>query len=270
MTNRIHLSLAGFSITLTAGEADLLQNLAGRFRNFLSAPIRKPDLALSIERVAVENFISPSSGIMEVEWSVENGRMRFRSTYEEASLDLASRRGTIRLAAANGDPENFLRVFLAYGCLQSGGLTMHSSGAVREGSAYLFFGPSGAGKTTIARLSESVGLGVLGDDIVALRKEAGTYVAYSLPFGNREDFAERLALRAPIAAMYRLRKAAQHEVRPLTRVQAVTEMIAAVPFIHVRTGLTHQALAVCQDLQRTLRVCELAFYPHATVWEVIA
>lgn len=262
------VALAGFHIRLVTAHPELLTRWRTRFARFTCDSAAEPAITLEVHREPVAHFISPASGVMEIDWSVRAGRLTFRSTYEQAALDLTAGRGEVALAP-EGDPENLLRVYLAYQCLMDGGLVMHSSGAVRDALAYLFFGPSGAGKTTIALISERAGYAVLGDDIVAIRKEAGRFWAYSLPFGNREDFGARQSLHAPLAALFRLRKAPAHAIGELPQVQALTELIAATPFIHVQKELTERALLVCQELQSTLPVKQLFFYPHESLWELL-
>ena len=68
--------------------------------------------------------------------------------------------------AAFEEVEYFLRVIYALLVFQAGGLLFHAAGIVRDGQCYLFFGHSGSGKTTVARLS-STDL-VLNDDLVVL------------------------------------------------------------------------------------------------------
>ena len=297
----LDLTLAGFHIRLLTPDPALRQRWSSRFNAFLLAtpPPLSPaegSLVLTVTRRPVDHFLSLASNVMELRWSLHADRLTFASSFEEGELDLAAGVGHVELAV-EGDPENLLRVYLAYRCLQHGGLLMHSSGAVRNGWAYLFFGPSGAGKTTIALLSEKAGYPVLGDDIVALRPfppslPLGTpspfpgepaladlrlgrgqggerFFAYSLPFGNREDFAPRKNLRAPIAALYRLQKSTEQRIAPLPGVQALTELISATPFIHIDAALTEQALAVAQSLQRAVPVRQLLNYPPPSVWSVL-
>src|SRR5262249_12282362 len=67
-----------------------------------------------------------------------------------------------------GIGENFLRVLVAYRLLELGGAVLHSAGVADGDGAFLFLGPSGAGKTTLSRQSEAQGRTVLSDDLNAL------------------------------------------------------------------------------------------------------
>jgi hypothetical protein len=133
--------------------------------------------------------------------------------------------------------ENFLRVLVAYRLLELGGVILHSAGVVRGGGAYLFLGRSGAGKSTVARLSLDRGAEVLSDDLNALlpaaagRAAAGSQV-HKLPFTG--DLGGRRAARPPVplAALVRLEKHTRDECRPLSRAEALACMLTCSPFVN--------------------------------------
>jgi hypothetical protein len=140
-----------------------------------------------------------------------------------------------QLFAADGDLlalplviENYLRIIAAYASLMKGGLLVHSAGVIADGEAYLFLGPSGAGKTTMSRLALDSGAGVLSDDInIVLPSGSGAIRAGAVPFagelgnsclvqegdyrlgglfwlrkGGRSVDAEPMALSAQLARLY--------------------------------------------------------------------
>src|SRR5574341_558769 len=78
-----------------------------------------------------------------------NGRIDFESHYERGWADRAAKRGELVLRT-RGDPENYLRVLYAWLCLEESGIVLHAAGVISEGKGYVFFGPSGNGKTTIS------------------------------------------------------------------------------------------------------------------------
>jgi len=131
--------------------------------------------------------------------------------------------------------ENFLRVLVAYRLLDLGGAVLHSAGVVRDGAAYLFLGRSGAGKTTVARLSQEQGAEVLSDDLNALcagAAGAGCSVL-KLPFTG--DLGERRALRpaAPLGALLRLAQDTVDALAPLSHAETLACMLACAPFVNV-------------------------------------
>lgn len=128
--------------------------------------------------------------------------------------------------------ENFFRVLAAYRLLETGGAILHSAGVVRGGGAFLFLGRSGAGKTTISRLSEARGATVLSDDMNALVLDGGRPAVAALPFTG--DLGDRGSApsRHPLHALVRLEKAAEDGLLPLSRAEAAACLFACSPFVN--------------------------------------
>jgi hypothetical protein len=98
------------------------------------------------------------------------------------------------------------------------GLALHASAALREGRAYVFAGPGGAGKSTaLARMAEA-GAKPLADDLVLLRRVSGSWLVWGPPLERnvrRKGYAPRKG--APIAAlMIPARGNSRLELEPLT------------------------------------------------------
>ncbi|MFC2061573.1 hypothetical protein ACFLUV_03595 [Elusimicrobiota bacterium] len=79
--------------------------------------------------------------------------------------------------------DSLLRIIYSYLLVKNSGFLMHAAG--HKGRVYT--GPAGSGKTTSVRGKK----GILGDDIIALKKEEGTWHIYSTPFtGEFEGMVE--------------------------------------------------------------------------------
>ena len=94
------------------------------------------------------------------------------------------------------------------------GLLLHACGVVRGREALLFSGPSGAGKTTIARLMQGTpDVRVLSDDRIALRPTESGFRAYGTPWHG--DAPLSLSDSAPLRAIHLIHHARGIEVEPL-------------------------------------------------------
>jgi hypothetical protein len=104
---------------------------------------------------------------------------------------------------------------------------------VRQGAAFLFLGRSGAGKTTVARLSLARGAEVLSDDLNALIAPAGGCAVLKLPFTG--DLGERRALRPPLplGGLLRLEQDSVDALTPLSRAETLACLLACAPFVNV-------------------------------------
>jgi hypothetical protein len=197
--------------------------------------------------------------------------------------------------------ENFLRVLVAYRLLELGGAVLHSAGVVKDGAAFLFLGRSGAGKTTVARLSLAQGADVLSDDLNAViaagwgtgavsGTAAGVGAAGSsraagdaditatagcavlkLPFTG--DLGERRAVRPPVplGGLLRLEQAAADALVPLSRAETLACLLACTPFVnrdpHRRERLEQVLLALAAAAAP--RAYTLRFSLGGGFWSII-
>ncbi len=193
-------------------------------------------------------------------------RLLFVAPHEAGWLDLGTRQARL-LLRTQGTVENFLRVVTAWSALERGGLLLHSCGVVRGGCAFVFFGASGTGKSTVAGLSRA--WTVLSDDLVLIERGETGYVAGGVPFRGSAWDAPRTNLQAPLAGLYALCQAPEHALRPLAHPEATARLAAAAPFVtHCATSAA-AVLATCAALAAQVPVAELSFRRDATFWEAI-
>ena len=148
-----------------------------------------------------------------------------------------------------------------------GGLPLHAAGVVAHGRGLAFFGPSGAGKTTLAETSPHP---VLSDELVAL----GPGVAPGPPSLVRSGFWGEGPERgrpgsAPLAALVALDRGPGFALTRLGPVEAVRGLTAAVP-VPLAAPLWSRALAVAAATVTRVPVYRMAWTPAAPPWERLA
>lgn len=89
----------------------------------------------------------------------------------------------------------------------------------------MLFGESGAGKSTIAAISQ---LPVLSDEIVAVTIAGGRAVARTTGFGDELYAAAPVGAAKPIAAFVQLAKSDRFEVTPLERAEALRSLLKVI------------------------------------------
>jgi hypothetical protein len=177
---------------------------------------------------------------------------------------------------------------VAYRLLEIGGVVLHSAGVVRNGAAFLFLGRSGAGKTTVARLSLAAGAEVLSDDLNALclaralpgdgaAGAAGVTgvgagcVVVKLPFTG--DLGERRAVRPPVplGALLRLEQDVADALAPLSRAETLGCLLTCAPFVNVDPYRRDRLQQVLLDLLAAgaPRACSLRFSLRGGLWSTI-
>jgi len=109
---------------------------------------------------------------------------------------------------------------------REGALEVHACGLVIGGRALLFSGQSGAGKSTTARLwrRARAGVRVLSDDRIVLRERRGRFWAFGTPWHGDGMLAAPQA--RPLRALFFLRHARRHELRPLAPAEAAARLFA--------------------------------------------
>jgi len=167
--------------------------------------------------------------------------------------------------------ENFLRVVVAYRLLELGGLVVHSAGVVDGDAAYLFLGRSGAGKTTLSRLSEAAGRTVLSDDLNALLPAAagGGLQVEKLPFTGDLGDRRRGAPPFPLAALLRLEKAPEDSLRELSTAGAAGQLLACSPFVNVDPHRRERVAEIAAGLARRAPAAVLAFSLSGGLWSIL-
>jgi hypothetical protein len=101
---------------------------------------------------------------------------------------------------------------------------LHCCGIGIDGKAYLFAGPSGVGKTTIARLWRNHGARLMNDDRMLVRKMAQGLIASATPWHGDEKEIHPEPL--PLGGVFFLEQAPTNEVLPLSAAQAIARFMA--------------------------------------------
>lgn len=137
-------------------------------------------------------------------------------------------------------------------------------------AAYLFWGPSGAGKTTVAGLSQQAGIGVvLNDDLVLVRRVGGAWRAHGTPFTNPTQTGPGRPGQAPLLAVLHLSKGRDPEVLPLTPSDALARVAAGLPVVMAEPAWAARALAIAMRMVREVPQVELAFRRDRPFWPAI-
>ena len=111
---------------------------------------------------------------------------------------------------------DFYRQLLRYD-----GMMLHASAVAVNGKAYLFFGPSGVGKSTHTQLWRYCipGSFILNDDKPALRQHDGAWYAYGTPWSGKQDMSVNVGM--PVAGICLLQQAENNWIAPLDGKEAI-------------------------------------------------
>ncbi len=261
------LAVGGIGIRLLVNDSALADALRHRYRDFP---------AEGMIHMAVKVIYHPPQGqaltslaaSREAGIEFQGGILRFIQPGFDGYVDEAA--GVAYLEFSSPYPqeeiEYFIRVIVALLAYQSNGIMFHAAGIARRGRAYLFFGHSGSGKTTVSRLSQNDK--VLNDDLVLLMPGALGWVAYATPFWNPTQ-VQPSPCSAPVTGLYRLVQDRQVYLEPMGSGQALAELVSNVPVIPVDAARSLGLLAIGRRLLAQVPAYRLHFLPDDSFWQVV-
>ncbi len=256
------LSIAGIGVVVRCSDALLAAELQQRYLEFPAA-----DVAQLTAEVHLTGQLR-TTALLDTGTTFHDGVLHFTAPGYEGFIDEKAGEAQLRLSSAQPleDVDYLLRVAYALLALRAGGLLFHAAGIVRRGRGYLFFGHSGSGKTTVARLS--LGDLVLNDDLVLLMPKGQRWVVHATPFWNPSQIRPTCR-SAPLAAMFRLVQDREVYLEEMGRGEALAELVANVPVIPADPARSHKLLEVGRRLLRQVPIYRLHFLPDASFWRVV-
>jgi len=269
MTNEnrqlITISIAGIPAALFIEESSVFTRLEERYKSFTSK--ERPEFDIYIKTLPTPvsaNFMA------EVVFCYENAgnKVTFELPGFKGDIDLAERKANLITSDFRvvETTDYLLRVIYALIVFKKGGVLFHGAGIIRNGETYLFFGHSGAGKSTVARLSPNDI--VINDDLVVLLPQAGKWVVYATPFWNPTQ-VRPVPTSAPLKGLYRLVQDKQVYLEPLGAGQGLAEVISNIPVIPDNPYLNIELFSRGKDLLDNTPAFLLHFLPDDSFWRVL-
>ncbi|MBN1668449.1 MAG: hypothetical protein JW862_15245 [Anaerolineales bacterium] len=264
------LVIAGTAVSVRCDVAALAARLAERYARHLDARVA----LLQIE-IRWTGYLRQDSRL-DVGLELAGGCARFTAAGYQGQIDLSSGQAWLELSARQPveEVDYFLRVCYALLVFEQGGLLLHAAGIQRAGRSYLFFGHSGAGKTTIARLSAQLPqTSILNDDLVIVMPGETGYLVYATPFWNPTqvppDIHQQPQAGLPLTGLYRLVQASQVHLEALEAGKGLAELISNVPVIPADPQRNPALLERLGQLNAQVPVKALHFLPDASFWQFI-
>ena len=257
------LEIAGFPVRVDADDADIVNSLQQRYESFLSDGV--PILGVEIHTRKVNR----PPNLFDVPVQFHQQGLTFAHKRYQGQIDLQASKAIVSVESFSpaDDIEYFLRMVYSLLIFENRGVLFHSAAIVRNNHAHLFFGLSGSGKTTAARLSENYL--VLNDDLVALVDCDTHWQVFGTPFWNPSQ-VEPSASSAPLCMLLRLVQDPQVYLEPLSPAQGMAEMITSIPLINADPSRTHELVKRCRSLMDSVPVYRLHFRKDNSFWNVIA
>jgi hypothetical protein len=148
------------------------------------------------------------------------------------------------------------------------GLLIHACGVIKEGKGYVFAGPSGAGKTTMARLWAGFeDVVVLGEECLVLSETGANFRVSGTPWAGEAGYTSPLG--APLAGIYFIHHAKRNTVLPLTIDKALEALLARSFLTTYEVETAQGSLDFCLELVRKVPAYSFGFLPDTGAVELI-
>jgi hypothetical protein len=249
-------------VLLRTSDRPLAAMIERRFHRFVQ-PAAHPQFEFDITVPSTDAFDADAD--LQVRrngdcWHLTRGDFHAEWSVEE-------RRGRIHQAATPYAIDSVLRIVHSIVLSKEGGFLLHAASAIRGGRAFLFTGPSGAGKTTIAKLAPADAV-LLSDEISYVRRDGDGYTAYGTPFAGELGESGAPA-QAPVAALFALGRGAGNDHVPLAPAAAVRTLLRNILFFADEQALVDRLFATVCHFAERVPVHRLDFAPDARVWDTI-
>jgi len=190
------------------------------------------------------------------------GDLEIRHHEFVASTQLSRRQGSIARRTAAGFPlEISLRTAMCALLPGSGGVALHAAGLEIAGRGLVFFGPSGAGKTTLANASP---FPVLSDELVAVTGRPWRLCSTGF-WGEMSRDVGPMRQPLPLAALVELRKGDELRIEAMEKA-AIVKQLVKVLVVPLETELWNTGLRVLGELAASIPVLRMSWSPETPPW----
>lgn len=224
----------------------------------------------------VDIQFDPALTLVEVGWVRNQGDVTtFRLLSYQGWVDFHGRRAAIAAPSIENATSAVDRL-LAYVLMhilprEQNALLLHGVGLTIQKQGHVFFGPSGAGKTTIATLA----LGqaeLFSDENVVLSSPQSTPLLHSTPFWGHstpEHLIQRTQRQAPLRALYGLRHGPDFHLEPMSSAESVVALLLTEKIAADRCESMTAWLAVVERVLAAVPVYTLTFRPTGELWSFL-
>lgn len=245
-------------------ESDFIRReLESKFGKVSESPPHRPepDLTVHLE----DGYGMPFAGY-GVTAETEENRISFRRADYRIIADPDF--GTAKVQVFDGFAlkHALLHLYSAFMTHREWGLLMHSSCVADEGRAYLFAGQSGAGKSTVARLSAP--RDVLSDEASIVKISAGGITVFNSPFRSDSEFPY-LPGSYPLAGIHFLHQAAEDRRARVDDSKGAFQAMSKVFYWSYEPKETLKVLKLSRRLAGRVPFYDLYFRKQNTFWDVI-
>jgi hypothetical protein len=211
-------------------------------------------------------------GIPFVDYDVEITKaadtISFRRADYLIEADLDYRQAKVSVYDELALKHALMNLYSSYLVYHQWGLLVHSSCVIDKGTAHMFAGHSGAGKSTAARLSSPREL--LSDEATVVKITPDQITVFNSPFRSELEGSSGAEASGPLESIYILNQAIQNKRVSLSKSNGFLHLIDKIFYWSHSSEETKKTLGLLQTLAKTVPIYELHFQKNNTFWELIS
>jgi hypothetical protein len=258
----MNVVIGGTGIEVSTSDAAFEQVLRTQYAGFIQ-PGSSASIQLKVD-LTPPSLMDPDADIQVRNegnrWIMDRGDFH-------ASYDALTRTGIVRQNASRHGLDSVIRIIHSLQLAERSGFLLHAASVIRADRAFVFAGPSGAGKTTISRLAPADAY-LLTDEISYVRKLAGKWMAFGTPFaGELARAGENLS--ATVEALFLLKHGTENRIQALNAAVAARSVLRNILFFADDSVLARRLFDTVCEFVESVSVFELSFLPDARVWDWI-
>lgn len=165
----------------------------------------------------------------------------------------------------------FMHVYSLYIVRCRWGLLVHSSCVTDHSGAHVFTGRSGAGKSTVALLSESQSRGIIADEATIIRIRPDEVTVFHSPFRSElQTAAPHEPRQWRLTSIHLLHQASQHQRLPIAKSEGLIRLMDKVFFWSPSSEDTRSIMGLLRQTVDLVPLYDLYFRKDPYFWELIS
>ncbi len=228
-------------------------------------------LPIGLVKPDIQVIIQPGPGVPTTDFHVDITTTAETIIYQRSDYRLevtpdynCARISVLNEVALKHALTNLYSAFIVY---RGWGLLIHSSCIAHSGKAYLFAGQSGAGKSTVAKLSTP--RPVLSDEASIIKIHSDKVEVFPSPF-NSELKTSYPDKSCQLSGIYLLNQSLDIKTEPLKKADAILSILDKIFFWSHDRIETIKAIKLCRQFVDQVPAYHLYFQKNNHFWELIS